>query len=55
MKFSTVIAHLTKEYDRAKANKMVRKPMSYALYHTWTWVDAYEKEKKDDTNNNTGN
>lgn len=50
MKISTVIAHLTKEYEKAKTNKMVRKPMSYALYRTWTWVDAYEKERKIENN-----
>lgn len=45
MRFSTVISRLTKEYEKAKELKFVRKPISYALYNTWKWSDRYEKAR----------
>lgn len=45
MRLSTAIKRLTKEYDAAVLKKSVRKPLSYALYHTWKWADTYEKER----------
>ena len=33
-------------YDDAKKNKIVQKPISYALYHTWQYFDTIEKARK---------
>lgn len=51
MKLSTVITRLTKEYEKAKKDKHVRKPMSFALYQTWRWTEIYEKERTVTINN----
>ena len=32
-------------YKSALENPIVRKPISYALYHTWKYVDSIEKEQ----------
>lgn len=45
MRISTAITRITKEYEKAKKNKLVRKPVSYALYQTWLWANAYEQER----------
>ena len=36
-------------YGKAITDDRIRKPISYALYHTWEYFDAREdkKEKKD--------
>jgi len=40
-----VIELLKENYEKAKAASGVRKPISYALYRTWIFVDVHEKEK----------
>lgn len=40
------IMHLISEYDKAKENDYIRKPISYALYQTWKVWDAREKESE---------
>ena len=47
MKYSTVMAHLAKEYEHAVTDRTVRKPICYALYRTWKWCDAYEKPRNE--------
>lgn len=47
MSIGTAITHLLSAYDRAKADKSIRKPISYAFYNTWKWCDTYEKERKE--------
>lgn len=54
MRLQTVIKKLTAEYEKAKANKTIRKPISYALYQVWRYADAYEKEKSNLTEINQG-
>lgn len=44
MKLTTIISHLTKEYEKAKDLSMIRKPFSFALYQTWKWCDEVEEE-----------
>jgi hypothetical protein len=39
------IMNLIEEYDIAKDNEYVRKPISYALYHTWRRWDEKEKPR----------
>lgn len=43
MTLKKALALVEREYERAKQNKYVRKPLAYALYHVWRMVDA-EKE-----------
>lgn len=47
MRLSTVIKHLTQEYETITKQDVlhIRKPMSFALYQTWRWCDTHEKEK----------
>lgn len=47
MRLSTVIKHLTQEYETITKQDVlhIRKPMSFALYQTWRWCDAHEKER----------
>lgn len=47
MRYSTVMSHLAKEYERAMESKWIRKPISYALYQTWKWCDTYEKDRNE--------
>ena len=46
MIYNIAIKHFIKEYKRAEKLTYVRKPVSYALYKTWRWCDAYEKERE---------
>lgn len=43
MKIEKALALLVGEYNQCKDNQWIRKPVSYALYHTWKWCDANEK------------
>ena len=36
-----------KEYQRAKDNPIVKKPIAYALYQTWKYVNYHEKERSE--------
>ena len=36
------------EYELARDNNHIQKPISYALYHTWEKWDKMEKAKKDE-------
>lgn len=59
MKIQTAINKLNAFYVDAKNNDYIRKPVSWALYHTWKWADAYEQPrelrgaKKTDENNSS--
>lgn len=46
MTIGRAIDHLIAEYFDAIQKDYVRKPVAYALYHTWKWVDAKEKTRK---------
>lgn len=45
MTIERAIERLRAEYERARKNPTVRKPLAYALYHTWRYYDAKEREK----------
>lgn len=38
---------LIREYDTAKDNEYVKKPVSYALYQTWKKWDQQENPKQE--------
>ena len=52
MTLEKVIELLKEEYEEAKKEPFVQKPLAYALYHTWKKVDEKlnnkwkEREKK---------
>lgn len=46
MSVEKMIGHLMQAYQNALNDETVRKPLSYALYHTWKWVDMQEQERK---------
>ena len=39
------LKRLDVEYKKALASCYVRKPLAYALYQVWKWVDSYEKPR----------
>lgn len=39
MKIETAIKYLYKQYDQAKTMDYVKKPLAWALYQTWRYVD----------------
>ena len=45
MTLNRVIHFLTEEYRKANENPKIRKPISYALYQTWEYVQAIEKDR----------
>lgn len=46
MTLQAVIDHLDEVYQAAQDKPHIRKPLSWALYQTWQWVDSREKETK---------
>lgn len=47
-RLETAILILRGEFDKAKNNRTVKKPVSYALYKAWRYADAREKERDDE-------
>lgn len=49
MTIESAIRMLCELYGKALTDERIKKPISYALYHTWEYFDAREdkKEKKD--------
>lgn len=47
MTLGKVVDYFLKEYNKALKNSYVRKPISYALYHTWKMIDEKEKPRND--------
>ena len=45
MTLNRVINVLTETYNKAKDNPQIRKPLSFALYQTWQYVQAIEKDR----------
>lgn len=43
--FVNAVKTFAKEYVKALRNPVVKKPVSKALYETWKWYDAIEKER----------
>ena len=46
MTLNQAIKILTDNYERASKAKYVRKPLSWALHHTWEYVNEIEKERE---------
>lgn len=40
------IVMLCDEYNKAKEQRLILKPVSYALYQTWKFYDEKEKPRK---------
>lgn len=45
MTLNRVIRFLTEEYNKAKDNPRISKTLSFALYQTWQYVQAIEKDR----------
>lgn len=45
MDLNNIMRMLRTEYAHAQCCSFVRKPMSYALYQVWKYVDRKEKEQ----------
>lgn len=43
MTIGKVIDRLINEYLQCKDDEIIQKPLSFALYQTWKWVDRQEK------------
>lgn len=43
------------QYRSAISMAFVNKPMSYALYQTWKWLDGIENPRKEQNDNTTTN
>lgn len=41
----TAIKRVMVNYEIAKKQKHIRKPVAYALYLAWKWADTYEKPR----------
>lgn len=41
------VSKLLKEYERAKKNPWIDKPVSKALYDTWSFFDRIEKNRNE--------
>lgn len=46
MTLEQTIEKLKEEYEKAAKSEYVNKPLAYALYKTWRYVDNREKKKK---------
>lgn len=45
MTLKLAIQYLTKKYDLAQQNEYIKKPLAWALYQTWKYVDSKEKAR----------
>lgn len=45
MTLGKVFSRIQSLYQQALINPTIRKPMAWALYQTWKWVDKQEAEK----------
>ena len=43
MKIENAIKYLYKQYEKAKAMEYIKKPLAWALYQTWRYVDKEEE------------
>lgn len=42
------LGYVLSEYKDALGNKNIHKPVSWALYRAWEYIDSVEKERKDE-------
>ena len=47
MTLGKAIDYLIAEYFEAIQKEWVQKPVSYAFYQTWKWLDEKEKPRKE--------
>ena len=45
MTLKKALAMVDREYEKAKENDYVKKPLAYALYKMWRLVDAEEEKE----------
>lgn len=45
MKIETAVKMLIEEHAKARSLEFVHKPVAYALYHVWKYVDEHEKPR----------
>ena len=45
MSLGEVVDYFIREYNLALNNEHIHKPIAYALYQTWKWVDDKEKTR----------
>ena len=43
--FDIAVYMLRDEYEKAKKDAEIRKPLAYALYEVWKYIDKVEREK----------
>lgn len=53
MTIDATIIHLKKKYRYAIERTDIKKPITWALYQTWSWMDCYEEERKTEVLNKT--
>ena len=46
MSIEEAILLIRAEYADVKDNEFIKKPISYALYQTWKFVDSHEKRRR---------
>lgn len=46
IKLGEALEKIVINYHFALGRDFIRKPVSWALYRTWQWADANEKERK---------
>ena len=46
MTLQTIIDMLKIKYEYALSQTWVQKPLAYALYHVWKYVNNHEKERR---------
>lgn len=45
MSLERAIYMLKVAYEKAFSNKIIRKPIAYALFQVWKYADKHEKER----------
>ena len=45
MTLGKTLDYLFKQLEYAKSQEWINKPLAWALYHTWKYVDEKEKER----------
>ncbi len=46
MTIGKVVDYFLEEYGKAIDSTFVQKPIAYALYKTWEWIDRQEKPRR---------
>jgi hypothetical protein len=46
MTIEDVVRHVYTIYHAAKDQEYINKPLSFAVYETWKWIDKQEKPRR---------